>query len=196
MFLGIISGTTGAATDPETRLIYIPNAFNAEMMRLNLDTETHDRLPIPLELKHTLAYRLLGCMESSFAETTLLRRTGDSMCVHDADGWRNISTEIKAQAHSGSRIGLFRGSISDIYVLDALIMTWIKGSDVAANDRRIQGGLGEDGFTIKPTVGQTPTSLHSAPPVPTTLPTTTTQRSATLSPITKIPSSPTVRENL
>lgn len=161
---------TGAATDPETGFIYIPNAFPGLMMKLDLKAKAYTTLPMPPLLKDILGFNV--------AWSTPLRKLlyfgGESIDVvkeqfyaysySATEGWKDIHKEMKGQipnprtdscltpAHGGSKMLLFGGEswdglnlFPDIHVLDVATMTWRKGTNVGAKDKRSQAACAVSG---------------------------------------------------
>ncbi|KAF9967975.1 hypothetical protein BGZ73_000298, partial [Actinomortierella ambigua] len=149
-------GATRAATDPETGVIYVPNAYESLLMgdtmlsyKPNLNKfYYHERQPnLEMLLYYAVAWSaglrsmlLFGGKDSQSGMTN-----NDLYAFNEASGWRLLSPkgDIPSPrqssgfipAYQGTKMILFGGltttieTLGDIYILDVATLTWTRGPD-------------------------------------------------------------------
>jgi len=159
-----IAGDEIAVTDPETGSVYIP-VYNY-LMKLNIESNSYDRLVIPKELstaeKYAAAWSAsqkklyliggktygIGAFETDLTHLNMFSYS-------DKDGWYDFTKYAKGEipqprhsaclvsAFGGTKMVLFGGFIKDkirtlpdIHLLDVATMVWTRGPDADQKERR------------------------------------------------------------
>ncbi|KAI8361964.1 hypothetical protein B0O80DRAFT_434770 [Mortierella sp. GBAus27b] len=178
-------------SDPETGTIYIPNGFPGFMLTGNLTSQTFGRVEMPASLVGSISFGL--AWSAALKKLVLIggsrvgQPAGLNAFSYGVDGtgigkWDNLTMKGQVPsactdaclmpAYGGSKLILFGGTnpvdnsiLPSIYVLDVATMTWTKGPDVAAKDKRSEmacavsgdyfitwGGGGVSGATFNSTL--------------------------------------------
>ncbi|KAK3819621.1 MAG: hypothetical protein J3Q66DRAFT_399085 [Benniella sp.] len=148
-----------ATTDPTTGIIYIPNAFDDAMMRLDLATKTSTRVQMPPSLTTIHSFSVAWNEEMGkmvfIGGSTELNNKLNIFSYNEQDGWMDLTKAIKGPipapreeacfvpSNRGAKMVLFGGFsanglgvLRDIHVLDIATMSWTKGPDVGLKDQR------------------------------------------------------------
>ncbi|KAK3819715.1 MAG: hypothetical protein J3Q66DRAFT_335290 [Benniella sp.] len=160
-----------ATTDPETGLIYIPNAFDGDMMVVNLTAKSQSRV--------TMAPALIKSNEFSVAWSASSRKlfffggdTGSSVTIgsfnahsyDQAGGWKDLTKDMKGpiptprkssclvSAYGGTKLIYFGGYTMDrvkllpeIFLFDVATLTWTSGPIPPKKDQRGEAACGVSG---------------------------------------------------
>ncbi|KAG0243990.1 hypothetical protein BGX31_010025 [Mortierella sp. GBA43] len=157
----VLIGLEGA-TDPDTGLIYIPNALKGaggpSMLRLNITDKSYQAVPMLPEIQNTTLKRVAW----SAASKVMMVHFGspDSTYLYSpTKGWsKNTTTGVQppqrnspclVPADGGKKIIMYGGystllhtTFSDLYILDVATLTWTAGPSLPIENSRYGASCG------------------------------------------------------
>ncbi|KAG0209341.1 hypothetical protein BGX31_002155, partial [Mortierella sp. GBA43] len=157
---GIMTGGDMAVVEPETGFVYIPNGIEGSLLAVNLTASTYTKSPMPTRLAESLFNSVVWSASSRklflmAGNNHQAKVSFDLFSYSTTQGWSDLSQSAKGPmpsaresaclvpVYGGSKLVLFGGSdisknveLGDIYVFDVDTLTWTKGPDTTAKDRR------------------------------------------------------------
>lgn len=162
--LASIGGIISAVIDQDTNVMYIPNFYEKNMLRLDLTTKAYVGVPMPDSLVPSRQFSLawsaslhkllfIGGTTGGTGEVARL----NLYSYNEKDGWTDLAARITGQApasrtgacfvptNGGNTMILFGGFTSanatvhtDIWMLDVATMTWKQGPSVPPGGQRAE----------------------------------------------------------
>jgi hypothetical protein len=147
-----------AVTDPDSGLIYIPNAYQdpktgeIAMLRVDLKAKTFKSVSMMDTLRGVTFYS--ATWSAAMGRIVYYSTWADGVYSYSpSKGWKKENTKgdvppprvdaCLVSAYDGHKIVLFGGysrlyskSLNDIYILDVDTMTWTKGPDAGSSNQR------------------------------------------------------------
>ncbi|KAF9361961.1 hypothetical protein BGX34_006799 [Mortierella sp. NVP85] len=167
---GEIFSRNTATTDPESGLIYIPNAFDADMMVVNLTAKTYNRVMMAPALIRSKDYSAAWSASSRklfyFGGTTESGKIEyfNAYSYDKQGGWRDLNKDMKGpipttrkasclvSAYGGTKLIYFGGYTKDraelrpeIFLFDVATLTWTSGTIPPKKDQRGAAACGVSG---------------------------------------------------
>jgi len=167
---GEIFSRNTATTDPETGLIYIPNAFDTDMMVVNLTAKTYSRVMMAPALIRSKDYSAAWSASSRklfyFGGTTESGKIEyfNAYSYDKQGGWQDLTKDMKGpiptprkasclvSAYGGTKLIYFGGYTKDrvelrpeIFLFDVATLTWTSGTIPPQKDQRGAAACGVSG---------------------------------------------------
>lgn len=163
----------GAVTDIENGLIYVPNAFPNNMMRINTLNATgpsYDKIAMPSQMSETAFLSVAWSVSSQKMyimggmDETRAAQNWKMFSYSEKEGWVDLSTSLKGTvpifrksgcfvpAYDGTKMIFFGGSdeagqaYGDLFLLDVATLTWTKGASTTARRQNAPCAVSGDYF--------------------------------------------------